>query len=72
MIFNKALNDLSARTAGRTANTVFSILQIDPNTTAEQLLALLVAVFGIEVRSGWYEATLQHLSPATQPDGAQC
>lgn len=72
MPFGKVLNDFSARTTGRTAYAIFSILQSDPNTTEEHLLALLETVFGVEVRSGWCDEKRKHLSTALQPTGVVC
>jgi hypothetical protein len=68
----KALNDFSARITGRVAYTIFSILQSDPNTTEEQLVALLETMFGAEAGSGWYDVKWKHLSMALQPPGMVC
>ena len=72
MISGNSLNDFSVRITARTAYTVFSILKSDPNTTEEQLLALLEVVFGSGLRPSWHDAKLKHLAAAAQLDGAVC
>jgi len=69
----EALNDFSARTTARAVYTVCSTVQSDPNTIEEEeLLSLLEVGFGTEARSGWYDAKLEHISPAMGSGGMVC
>ncbi len=72
MQITDVLNQFSARNTGRTAYTIFSILQRDPNTTEEQLLELLEGYFGSEATLGWFDAKLKQLFPAMPSQTKLC
>lgn len=72
MDFDKLLNNFPARTMGRTAYTIFSILESDPNTTEQDLLAVLESVFGPEARSGWCDQKLNYHLPVLQRREVVC